>query len=561
MKNKIILIFIFLLAFILRFYQLGNIPLGLQQDETSIGYNAYSILLTGKDEYGLSYPLYFKAFGEYKLPLYIYLSVIPVKLFDLNSFSVRFVAALFGFLTVFVFYFFVKDIFINHNRNLPMVATLFLALNPWHLFFSRGAFEVTPALFFIITGLFVINKSLSKNREYLLPFGIVIFFASIYTYNIARLFSPILFIVLIYELRHELLIKSKKILSISSIALFLSLLPFILNIFTKGGLEAAKGTLIFSSAVVQAPLLEFRSYFLGYPLQAKLFFNSFFLTLWQYINNIISYMSVPFLFIDGSMHGNHGIGNFGQFYIFELPLIFFGIMKILKDKNKWGYFMLIWSSIVILVASLTREVPQATRSFFLIIPFEIFSAFGLLILIDWVKKIKNFKYQFALATFFILFAFYDLIFYFSSYYVRFPILYAKSWRLEDKDLSLYIKQNEYKYNRIIFDNNAGFIYTSYLFYSKYFPLYFQISQERYPDDSEGFAMVQSFGKFEFKNIDWSNDYKEPKTLIVTTPDKKPDNISPLKIFYYPRRPVYFAVKQKVVGYPIEEIAYVLVETK
>ena len=57
---------ILLIAFILRFYKLGIVPDGLQQDETSIGYNAYSILKTGRDEHGVYLPQNFQAFGEYK---------------------------------------------------------------------------------------------------------------------------------------------------------------------------------------------------------------------------------------------------------------------------------------------------------------------------------------------------------------------------------------------------------------------------------------------------------------------------------------------------------------
>ncbi len=66
------LLVVFLATLFLHFYKLTSIPSGLNQDETSIGYNAYSVLTTGKDEYGKSYPIYFKSFGDEKLPVYIY---------------------------------------------------------------------------------------------------------------------------------------------------------------------------------------------------------------------------------------------------------------------------------------------------------------------------------------------------------------------------------------------------------------------------------------------------------------------------------------------------------
>src|SRR3989344_5210772 len=99
MKNLFI-IAIIILAAILSLYKLGEVPSGLYQDETAIGYNAYSLLETGKDEHGVSYPLYFKSFGDYKLPVYIYLTAFSVKTFGLTGFAVRLPSAVFGILSV-----------------------------------------------------------------------------------------------------------------------------------------------------------------------------------------------------------------------------------------------------------------------------------------------------------------------------------------------------------------------------------------------------------------------------------------------------------------------------
>ena len=134
MSHKIHIIIIFLIlsiAFLLRFYKLGEIPAGFYQDESAIGYNAYSVMETGKDEHGQTFPLYFKSFGDYKLPVYIYLTALSVQTFGLNEFAVRFPSALFGFLTVVVFYFFVKEL--TRNKPLSIISTAFLAISPWHL--------------------------------------------------------------------------------------------------------------------------------------------------------------------------------------------------------------------------------------------------------------------------------------------------------------------------------------------------------------------------------------------------------------------------------------------
>ena len=111
MTKKILLIFIFLLAFILRFWDLGSNPPSLDWDEASLGYNAYSLLKSGKDEYGTFLPLSIRSFGDYKPPLYTYLTTIPVAIFGLNEFSTRFISAFFGTLTVLMGYYLVKELF------------------------------------------------------------------------------------------------------------------------------------------------------------------------------------------------------------------------------------------------------------------------------------------------------------------------------------------------------------------------------------------------------------------------------------------------------------------
>src|SRR3989338_344065 len=92
-KFNWILIPVILLAAVLRFYQLGQNPPSLDWDETAHGYNAYSILKTGRDEYGYKFPLYFRSFDDYKPPIYTYLVVPAVAIFGLNDFAVRFPSA------------------------------------------------------------------------------------------------------------------------------------------------------------------------------------------------------------------------------------------------------------------------------------------------------------------------------------------------------------------------------------------------------------------------------------------------------------------------------------
>lgn len=553
MNKKIWLILIFALAFFLRFYKLGDIPNGLYQDETAIGYNAYSLLETGRDEHGRYLPLYFESFGDWKLPIYIYLTVISVKLFGLTEFAVRFPSALFGTLTVPLLYVFIKELF--KKRRVAVLTSLLLAINPWHLHYSRATFEVTIALFlFILGGLLIFHKKLL--------FGTVSFILVLYSYNLTRLLAPLLYGLFIIYYRKRLIGVEKKNIILTVIISLILLLPFIKSFFASEGIASAYGTFIFTSAQVQAPLLEFRSYFVRLPvLFTKIFFNRFILTAWQYLQNLISYLSVDFFFISGSKHGNHGIGNFGQFYPLELIFIITGIWQAVKKRVRTGYLFIGWWLVVIFVAALTREAPHATRSFFLLVPLVFFSSLGLLGILGGLGKIRQPAVKYLIMAIIGGYFAYSIVFYLTSYYIRFPVFYAPQWRGADREVALFIKENEHKYDRVIFDKDAGYIYTSLLFYLSYPPEKFHTSVVRSPTDSEGFKMVKKFAKYEFRDVDWSRDLNNPNTLIVSAPNLIPEAIPILQEVNYPERPVVVSIGQQIAQYPVKEPAYFVIGRK
>lgn len=557
---RIVLIAILIIALFLRFYKLGEVPYGFYQDESAIGYNAFSIIKTGQDEHALPFPLYFKSFGDYKLPVYIYLTAFSIKLFGLTEFAVRFPSALFSFLTIPAFYLFILAL--TKKQNLATFATALLAINPWHLHYGRATFEVSICLFFFVLGGLLLHKAFTRQKIGTFFFGTLCFVISLYSYNITRLLAPALFILFLIFYREQIKTVQKREIFVTMAVSFGLLVPFLVTLLQSGGTQSALGTFLFSSAAVKAPLLEFRSYLIDMPtIFTKTFFNMFTMTVWQYIQHVVSYLSVPFFFISGSNHGNHGIGNVGQFYLFELPLIMLGLYKIILGKISWGYFLLLWAALTIIVASLTREAPHATRSFFLIAPFIAFCALGALTLWSWIQTLKNATFRLGVIILAVVFVGYNLLYYFTSYYVRFPAAYAKAWRSEDKALSLYLAEVEQNYEKIVVDKKAGFIYTSLLFYRQFPPSEFHKTAVYEPEDSEGMSHVARFGKYEFKEIDWTNDLRQPKSLIITSVERKPNEVNPLRIFSYPARPVVIATKQEILQYPVEEIAYVVFETQ
>ena len=191
---------IVVLGAILRFWNLGNLPVSLNWDEVSHGYNAFSILKTGKDEWGKVFPLIFRAFGDYKLPLYIYLSVIPVWLFGLSAFSVRFISALSGIFAIPGIFLLTRSLFpekqiaIGHWKlKIENLSAILLVISPWHFFISRPALEANLALTLIIFGGYYLLRFFHQKSS-LLP-SVLLLGLSLHTYNTARVFVPLLVLV------------------------------------------------------------------------------------------------------------------------------------------------------------------------------------------------------------------------------------------------------------------------------------------------------------------------------------------------------------------------------
>ncbi|MDP2860140.1 MAG: glycosyltransferase family 39 protein, partial [bacterium] len=206
-RNKLFLGAIIVLAIFLRMWTLTENPPHLNWDEVSHGYNAYSILSTGKDEWGKSWPTIFRAYGDFKLPVYIYLTALSEKFFGLSEFAVRFPSAMAGVLTIIALYFFVVKLF---DKKTGLLAAFILTVSPWHILLSRPAIEGNLALCFIVFGAWAII--LSRNKPFFLVLAAAFFGLSLHTYNSARVFVPLLAVFLGITFRKELKERLKPLL-------------------------------------------------------------------------------------------------------------------------------------------------------------------------------------------------------------------------------------------------------------------------------------------------------------------------------------------------------------
>src|SRR3989304_6829386 len=220
----VLLSLIFALSLFLRLYQLESFPVGFHQDEAALGYNAYSLLLTGKDENGQSLPLYINKFGDNNPSGYHYLAILSVKFFGLNEFSTRLPAALAGAMLILAIYF--LSFTISKNTLISLFAAFFSAVAPWSIVLSRTSAETIVALFFAILG-FALFIHFFRNKNILFLSGsVLLWIASFLTYPAPRLYVPLLVLATgIYVFKY---IREKKLL-VPSFVSFTILIAFHIN--------------------------------------------------------------------------------------------------------------------------------------------------------------------------------------------------------------------------------------------------------------------------------------------------------------------------------------------
>ena len=551
------IILLLLLSFFLRFYQLGAIPLGLNKDETAIGYNAYSILQTGKDEHGVSWPLYFKSFNDFKLPGYMYMTAIAEYLFGVNAFAVRFSSAFFGFIGIISLYFLVKVL--SKRNDLAIVSALFLAFNPWQFFFSRTGFEVNVATSLIITGSLFFVLAVKKKRNWMYALlSIIAFGIALYSYNVTRIFAPFLLFALAIIYRDNVKKWSRFTKILSGFGSLLVITPFILALWNESGLVDQTSGVFLNGLITQANHLEFRSYLINAPdIYAKLFFNSYMLIAWEYSKNIVKSFSTDFFFF-ASPKSVNGIANHGLFYPFEAVTIAFGLYSALKQRAAYMLYFSIWLAFGVLLISMTQEVPHPTRSFTQVVPLTVFSAFGALALWKFLDKLRHKKISIMARTLALLIIFYSGLTYFTSYFYMFPTDKAILWRSEEAALVAELQKYDSMYTKVIIDKKTDFAYTALAFYLKYDPNAYHKSTIYQPDGL--LITAKTIGKYEFTEVDMEDLDTDPKTLYVITEDSYKEGAVVSKI-YYPERPIVSVTDSGIISYPHKDTAYVLVAFK
>ena len=194
---------ILFLATVLRVVGLSKVPPALFGDEMDVGYHAYSLLKTGHDYYGQLLPSYIHSFSEWRAPLLMYVTAPFIGIFGLNEYGVRLPEAFFGILSIYLLYLFVVKQ--TENKKLGLISAFLLTVSPWHLQYSRAAFEVSLLLTLYISGAYFFFKGLKKS--WFLYVSFILFGLTLYTYSTANVFTPLFILLLVVVYRDEVVSK------------------------------------------------------------------------------------------------------------------------------------------------------------------------------------------------------------------------------------------------------------------------------------------------------------------------------------------------------------------
>ncbi len=469
--DPLLVVIIFIAGF-LRLMYLGGIPNGFHSDETSIGYEAYSILKTCKDEHGTFLPLYFEAFGEYKNPIFIY-TVIPfIKVLGLNVFAVRLTAAIYGIVTVFFTYLLCRELFC---RKIGLCAALLLSICPWHLHFSRIAFEAISFPCFFVIGFYLLVKGREKGRY--LIYSSIVLAITFYTYSPAKLLVPI-FLAGYLALNFRSIIKFKKETIISLLIGCVILTPLLIFTITGKGQKRFNTISIFRKSSLNKTKKYISDGKYWKPPFTKSFVDKeWFLIHYTFSRNYLLHMSPDFLFFKGDRNIRHNIGKRGQLFQFEGILIILGLLFIIVRRRKEELIMLWWFLIFPISASLTNEsIPHAIRSIYGLPSFQIIAGIGIVSLYNTFSRIKCLEptlriylYPFAIliSLCFTTFAGFNIKEYFRRYYMEYPKKHYSAWRYDMKELvsTLETMDNVDTFSFV----NTRDPYIFILFYTKYDP--------------------------------------------------------------------------------------------
>lgn len=460
-------------------------PPAFNADEAAFGYNAYSLLKTGRDEYGALLPLRLKSFGDFKMPLYSYLSVPFIAAMGLNEISAR---ALNAFLSLFfplIVYLLTKELFKKDSYG--VVAAFLSATSLGLHILSRHAHEGYLAAFLTTSTFYLLVRLLKR-----MTLGNTLLFSAslilmLFSYHPGRLFAGLFFaaaFIYAFQQKKVRFYAPLLLLIVTLIGLF-----SISDIFYKP--ERLKSLLFFSSAGIQLKVSELKTEggirYLYHPLLVGVRDMTF-----EHLN----YFSPQFLLQNGDSNDRFGFKGMGIITPIEYALFFVGLYFIISKKEQWRYILFFVLFLSPLSASLSWATSSLTRSLFLLIPMSIIAAYGAVSIYSSQKK-STYSMLVGLAVV-LLFCFYSLA-QWDLYLFHYPrrLTTINSWQSGYKELVQYTQKEYENTDTFYVTKDLGMPYIFLLFYTQYSPEKYQQQAELTAPDEYGFGQVERFDKYIF----------------------------------------------------------------
>lgn len=332
----------------LRVVNLRDLPAGLFCDEAAFGYNGYAIGQSGYDENGKFLPLLVWSFGGYKNTVYIYSTALAVKLFGLDEFSTRLPAAVYGVASIAVVAWIGKELF---HPWVGLFSAVFLALAPWHLHFSRIAFEMTPFAFLFGLAFLFLLRFVRGQRT--LPLAALFCALCPYNYALSTVVVPLFLLgfALLYaptlwrRWRETLLALLVGVVTIAPLVVFYYRNP--------QGTIYAQRTTMFDRTAPWLPQLR------------------------QYGANYLEFFNERFLFEHGDPITRHSVREFGELLPIYKYFLLLGIGAALLRKDRFSKLLLWWLAVYPSGAAMLTEIPSATRAFIGVPAFCLLAGLGL----------------------------------------------------------------------------------------------------------------------------------------------------------------------------------------
>ena len=456
-SSKVALILIVCLGFLLRFINIGNNPPALYGDELTIVYDSYSLLHTGQDQTGQSFPLTF-SMGAGRPGGYVYGSIPFVAMFGPTALGVRALSILSGIGMIILLFYIGRKLF---SEKIGLVVSLVTAISPWEISLSRGGFEAHFALFLVLLGAYSFLRAKDKPLLYLV--SAISFGLTLHTYPTYKITLPLFLILLFWFVGFKNVLARGRNYLVFGVAIFIILAGLSLSqTFTNGSESRFFSINVFTT---DAPKIEEKINLersisnLPSPF-TKIFHNKPIEYVKTVGENYLQNFSPDFLFIHGDRNPRHNMATVGGLYFVEVVFIIVGLLSFWKTQRKLMVFLVLW----VLLAPIPTafiDTPHALRSSLMLPPLILLSSLGLATLLDKKNKIV----LRLLGVIFVI----QLIFFLQKLYFLSPNEYNRFWAYPAKIASESAIKNQNNFDFIFLSDRIDNIEFAYPVYSKTHP--------------------------------------------------------------------------------------------